>query len=188
VSLRPRAGWPLWRRDGPPAVFGDCLTTETAAPARSRERALAAAAPVEIWIGRRSPRIKPRRQHHHREHGDGQTVLDVACHRQCDEEGSNHRPRCQCRYRDSGEWSSRAALLSRVVCRASDRAVIYRHLWPAARTPWSAPSTSTRYVMIFCFTAEAPLRKRLPLPAVGDDVNEGCQSRRSGPQDRTNEM
>ena len=38
--------------------------------------------------------------------------LDVACHRQCDEEGSNQRPRCQCRYRDSGEWSSHAALLS----------------------------------------------------------------------------
>ena len=42
--------------------------------------------------------------------------------------------------------------------------------------------------MIFCSTAEAPPRKRLPLPAVGDDVNEGSKSRRRGPQDRTNEM
>jgi hypothetical protein len=41
--------------------------------------------------------------------------LDVACHRHCDEEGSNQRTRCQCRYRDSGEWSSHAALLSCVV-------------------------------------------------------------------------
>lgn len=47
---------------------------------------------------------------------------------------------------------------------------------------------STRFVMIFCFTAEDPVRERLPLPAVGDDVNEGAQSRRSGPQHRTNEM
>lgn len=42
-------------------------------------------------IGRSSPRIKHRQHCQNREQGDGQTVLDVACHRECHEEGSNQK-------------------------------------------------------------------------------------------------